>query len=119
MRGERELNAACKAPVSRQRSQPGAMTLEACYACPTGPQGAASGATLCLSGQQSRAVAGNALDLELMTGAERVAEISYLLAVGLLRGRLRAARGTENGLAILLPSSDVCVEPKSGGETHE
>ena len=48
----------------------------------------------------------NALDPELMSPDERLAEVGALLALGLLRGRLRAAGRREKDLAILRPSSD-------------
>lgn len=57
----------------------------------------------------------NPLDPELLSPGERLAEVGALLALGLLRGRLRAAGRREKDLAILRPSSDSCPKPSSGG----
>ena len=57
----------------------------------------------------------NALDPELLSPDERLAEVGALLALGLLRGRLREADRREKHLAIPRPSSDSCPKPSSGG----
>lgn len=58
----------------------------------------------------------NALDPELLSPEERLAEVGALLALGLLRGRLRAAGRREKDLDFLRTSSDVCPKPSSEGE---
>jgi len=57
----------------------------------------------------------NPLDPELLSPGERLAEVGALLALGLLRCRLRAAGRREKDLAIPRPSSDSCPKPSSGG----
>ena len=57
----------------------------------------------------------NAVDPELMPPYERLAEVGALLAVGLLRRRLRESGPREKHLAIPRPSSDSCPKPSSGG----
>jgi hypothetical protein len=57
----------------------------------------------------------NALDPELLSPGERLAEVGALLALGLLRGRLRAAGRREKVLDILRQASDSCPKPSSGG----
>jgi len=57
----------------------------------------------------------NLLDPELLSPDERLAEVGALLALGLLRRRLRAAGRREKDLAIPRPPSDSCLEPSSGG----
>lgn len=56
----------------------------------------------------------NALDPELLSPQERLAEVGALLARGLLRRRLRAADARQKGLEVLPPLSEVCLEPSSG-----
>ena len=57
----------------------------------------------------------NAVDPELLSLDERLAEVGALLAVGLLRGRLRAAERREKHLAIPATLSDSCPKLSSGG----
>ena len=57
----------------------------------------------------------NLLDPELLSPDERLAEVGALLALGLLRGLLRAAGRREKYLAIPAALSDSCLEPSSGG----
>ncbi len=65
----------------------------------------------------------NPLDPELLSPDERLAEVGALLALGLLRDRVRAAGRRETcppslwreHLAIPAASSDSCPEPSSGG----
>ena len=57
----------------------------------------------------------NALDPELLSPAERRAEVGALLALGLLRCRLRAAGRREKRLDNPRHSSDSCPKPSSGG----
>ena len=56
----------------------------------------------------------NALDPELLSPHERLAEVGALLALGLLRWRLRAAGRREKDLDSIRPSSDSCLKPSSG-----
>ena len=68
---------------------------------------------------EGRIMAVNALAPEQMSAAQRLQEVVSLLSAGFLRYWLRkVVDGRENGLAIPRTSSDECVEPKSGGETH-
>jgi hypothetical protein len=64
---------------------------------------------------QMRKAGPNALDPELLSPDERLAEVGALLALGLLRGRVRAAGRREKDLAIVRPASDSCPKPSSGG----
>jgi len=57
----------------------------------------------------------NSLDPELLSPHERLAEVGALLALGLLRRRLRAAGRREKDLDNLRPSSDSCPKPSSEG----
>jgi hypothetical protein len=57
----------------------------------------------------------NSLDPELLSPGERLAEVGGLLALGLLRWRLRTAGRREKHLAIPVASSDSCPKPSSGG----
>jgi hypothetical protein len=57
----------------------------------------------------------NALDPELLSAQERLAEVGALLARGLLRRRLRAADERQKCLEVLPPLSEGCLEPSSGG----
>jgi len=57
----------------------------------------------------------NAVDPELLSPHERLAEVGALLALGLLRRRLRAAGRREKDLDNLRPSSDSCPKPSSEG----
>jgi len=57
----------------------------------------------------------NPLDPELMSPDERLAEVGAILALGLLRRRLRAAGRREKNLDNLRHSSDSCPKPSSGG----
>jgi len=61
----------------------------------------------------------NQLDPDLMTASERLAEVTSLLARGILRHRLRAADGRKKDLDVLAEASDECVETTSEVETHE
>jgi hypothetical protein len=117
------------APVPRPDRHPAIPGPEPRAARHTGPQGAAVGDVARAPASRIAHVSANALDPELITGIERLAELASLLATGFLRHRLRkaslradshrrAADGAENGLAILRASSDSCVKLKSGGETR-
>jgi hypothetical protein len=57
----------------------------------------------------------NALDPELLSPQERLAEVGAVLARGLLRRRLRAANQRHKGLEVLPPLSEGCLKPSSGG----
>jgi hypothetical protein len=57
----------------------------------------------------------NPLDPELLSPDERLAEVGALLALGLLRWRLRAAGRREKALDIFRQPSDSCPKPSSGG----
>ena len=57
----------------------------------------------------------NALDPELLSPEQRLAEVGALLARGLLRCRVRAAGRREKDLDVLRPSSHSCPKPSSGG----
>ena len=62
----------------------------------------------------------NALDPELLSSQERLAQVGALLARGLLRCRVRAAGQREKDLDVLRSSSHSCPKPSSGeGERHE
>ena len=64
---------------------------------------------------QTRKRGPNSLDPELLSPGERLAEVGALLALGLLRRRVRAAGRREKDLDNLRSSSDSCLEPSSGG----
>ncbi len=66
-------------------------------------------------GLRSRETRPNPVDPELLSPDERLAEVGALLAAGLLRCRLRAARRREKGLDNPRQPSDSCLEPASGG----
>jgi len=57
----------------------------------------------------------NALDPELLSPQERLAEVGALLARGLLRCRVRAVGRQEKDLDNLRLSSHSCPKPSSGG----
>jgi hypothetical protein len=57
----------------------------------------------------------NALDPELLSPQERLAEVGALLALELLRWRLRAAGRREKDLGSIRQPSDSCPKPSSGG----
>ncbi len=61
----------------------------------------------------------NLPDPDLMTPAERRAEVATLLATGFLRHQLREATKREKSLDVLRLASDECLEPTSTGERHE
>ncbi len=73
-----------------------------------------SPAPVTASRAQLRTTGPNALDPELLSPDERLAEMGALLALGLLRCRLRAAGRREKDLAIIRPASDSCPKPSSG-----
>jgi len=58
-------------------------------------------------------------DPDLMTSADRRAEVATILATGFLRLRLREAKQREKPLDVLRRPSDECLEPSSTGERHE
>ena len=66
-------------------------------------------------GLRSRETRPNPVDPELLSPHERLAEVGALLALGLLRCRLRAAGRREKDLDNIRPSSDSCLKPSSGG----
>jgi hypothetical protein len=55
-------------------------------------------------------------DPDLMTPADRRAEVAAILAVGFLRLRLNQTKKREILLDVLRRSSDQCLEPESEGE---
>ena len=61
----------------------------------------------------------NLLDPELMTPADRRAEVASILATGFVRHRLREAEKREKPLDVLRRPSDECLKPSSMGERHE
>ena len=58
----------------------------------------------------------NLPDPDMMTPADRRAEVASILATGFLRLRLREAKQREKSLDVLPRPSDECLEPKSEGE---
>jgi len=56
------------------------------------------------------------LDPDLMTAADRRAEVASILATGFLRYRLQEATKREIPLDVVPRPSDECLEPKSEGE---
>ena len=69
----------------------------------------------------------NPLDPDLMTASERLAEVTSLLARGILRYRFKAADARKPALSgaegkpldVLRASSHSCIETTSEVETHE
>jgi len=108
-----------KAPLDCGQGQAAALGRDAAFPRPREPQGAAVGDVARSPVSRIAHVSANALRPELMPAAERLAEVADLLAAGLLRWRLRQARGGQKGLDMFAAPSDECVEPTSGGETHE